>query len=78
MEMRNEEGEVLAILNIDSSQEDNTIDRIVRQLKPGMGKGIYLAADKNQSANKLRSSEVVGRCYRVNDKTITMGARISC
>lgn len=53
MEMRNEEGEVLAILNIDSSQEDNTIDRIVRQLKPGMGKGIYLAADKKSVSKQI-------------------------
>ncbi|MEK4436360.1 hypothetical protein [Paenibacillus sp. FSL K6-2862] len=49
MEMRNEEGEVLAIVNIDSSQGESTIDRIVRQLKPGMGRGIYLAADKKIS-----------------------------
>ncbi|WP_418037760.1 hypothetical protein [Paenibacillus xylanilyticus] len=49
MEMRNEEGEVLAILNVDSSQEENSIDRIVRQLQPGMGKGIYVAADKKIS-----------------------------
>lgn len=49
MEMRNQKGEVLAILNIDSPQEENTIDIVIRQLKPGMGKGIYLAADKKIS-----------------------------
>lgn len=49
MEMRNVEGEVLAILNVNSLQEENTIDNVIRQLKPGMGKGIYLANDKKIS-----------------------------
>ncbi|ULL14764.1 hypothetical protein DVH26_10070 [Paenibacillus sp. H1-7] len=49
MEMRNEKGEVLAILNVDSLQEENTIDIVIRELRPGMGKGIYLADDKKIS-----------------------------
>ncbi|WP_336776485.1 hypothetical protein [Paenibacillus sp. MMO-58] len=49
MEMRNEKGEVLAILNVDSLQEESTIDIVIRELMPGMGKGIYLAADKKIS-----------------------------
>lgn len=46
MEMKSEKGDVLAILNIDSFKKENDIDNIIRELKPGMGKGIYIANEK--------------------------------
>jgi hypothetical protein len=49
MEMKNDKGDVIAILNIDLVQEDNAIDNIIRGLKPGMGKGIYLVNEKKIS-----------------------------
>ena len=49
MEMRNEKGEVLGILNVASLQAESTIDIVIRELKPGFGKGIYLADDKKIS-----------------------------
>ncbi|MFC3749003.1 hypothetical protein [Paenibacillus sp. GCM10012306] len=46
MEMKSEKGDVLAIINIDSFQEEHDVDNVIRSLKPGMGKGIYIANEK--------------------------------
>lgn len=46
MEMKSENGDVLAILNIHSAQEEHDVDSILRTLQPGMGKGIYIASEK--------------------------------
>ncbi|MFE4714323.1 hypothetical protein ACFRAM_26075 [Paenibacillus sp. NPDC056722] len=46
MEMKSEKGDVLAILNIDTFQEEHDLDSVIRSLEPGMGKGIYLAEEK--------------------------------
>lgn len=43
MEMKDEKGNVLGILDIDSLNRNNVMDTIVQELKPGMGKGIYIA-----------------------------------
>lgn len=39
----------MAILHIDSFKEENDIDNIIRDLEPGMGKGIYIANEKKIS-----------------------------
>ncbi|NUU63618.1 hypothetical protein [Paenibacillus agri] len=46
MEMKSEKGEVLAILNINSCQEEHDLDSVIQSLEPGMGKGIYMAEEK--------------------------------
>lgn len=43
MEMKDEKGNVLGILDIDSLNRNNVMDAIIQELKPGMGKGIYIA-----------------------------------
>jgi hypothetical protein len=49
LEIKNDNGEVLAILNIGSLQKDDALNSIIRGLRPGMGKGIYLANEKKIS-----------------------------
>ncbi|MFB9327742.1 hypothetical protein ACFFSY_17580 [Paenibacillus aurantiacus] len=49
MEIKSEKGEVLAILHINSNQELNAIDSLIRELRPGMGKGIYIADEQKIS-----------------------------
>lgn len=49
MEMKSEKGDVLGILNIDTFQEENDVDNVIRALKPGMGKGIFIANEKKIS-----------------------------
>ncbi len=44
VEMKNQKGDTLAILRIDSFQDDDLMDAIIRELKPGMGKAIYIAS----------------------------------
>ncbi|MBD7966701.1 hypothetical protein [Paenibacillus gallinarum] len=43
MEMKDEKGNVLGILEIDSLNRNNVMETIIKELKPGMGKGIYIA-----------------------------------
>ena len=43
MEMKDEKGNVLGILDIDSLNRNNVMEAIIKELKPGMGKGIYIA-----------------------------------
>jgi hypothetical protein len=43
VEMKNQKGDTLAILRIDSFQDNDLMDAIIRELKPGMGKAIYIA-----------------------------------
>ncbi len=43
IEFQNENGDMLASIRIDSYQEDDVMDTIIQNLKPGMGKAIYVA-----------------------------------
>lgn len=43
VEMKDEKGNVLGILDIDSLNRNNVMETIIKELKPGMGKGIYIA-----------------------------------
>jgi len=43
VEMRNEKGDLLASVRIDSFQEDDAMDAVIRELQPGTGKAIYIA-----------------------------------
>ncbi|RXZ84872.1 hypothetical protein EBB07_02320 [Paenibacillaceae bacterium] len=43
VQMRNTKGEVLATVQIDSFQDDEIMDTIIQDLKPGMGVAVYIA-----------------------------------
>ena len=45
LELSNAQGDRLALVTVDSFHDEDPMDRIIRQLRPGMGKAIYVAAD---------------------------------
>lgn len=59
MEMKDEKGKVLAILHIDSLKVDNVMDTIIQDLKPGMGKGIYIADSGEKKVSQQTNYEAV-------------------
>ncbi|MFF2091041.1 hypothetical protein [Paenibacillus sp. NPDC058174] len=52
IEMRNGNGEVLASVRVDTFQPDDPMDAIIQQLKPGMGKAIYIAAQGDRTVSQ--------------------------
>lgn len=45
LELSNAQGDRLALVTVDSFDAEDPMDRIIRQLRPGMGKAIYVAAN---------------------------------
>ena len=58
IEMRNEKGELLASIRIDSFQEDDVMDAVIRDLKPGMGKAIYVAGGERTVSQQTNYESV--------------------
>ncbi|WP_422656824.1 hypothetical protein ACK8P5_13645 [Paenibacillus sp. EC2-1] len=65
--MKNEIGEVIATVRIDSFQEENPLDSILRDLKPGMGKAIYVADQGERSVNQQTNYEAITWSQNLND-----------
>ncbi|MCJ8010155.1 hypothetical protein MUG84_00170 [Paenibacillus sp. KQZ6P-2] len=43
MEIKNKSGNVIGKIQIQSLQDENILDNIIHELRPGDGKGIYIA-----------------------------------
>lgn len=59
IEMRNENGDILATVRIDSFQEDDVMDAIIQNLKPGMGKAIYFAGRGERTVSQQTNYDAV-------------------
>jgi len=59
IEMRNENGDTLATLRVDSIRADDALDAIIRTLRPGMGKAIYVSGTTDRTVSQQTHYEAV-------------------
>jgi hypothetical protein len=57
--LKNESGKLLAAVRIDSFQDHDPIDAVIRELKPGMGKAIYFAGPMEEMFSQQTNYEAV-------------------
>ncbi|GGG77539.1 hypothetical protein [Paenibacillus radicis (ex Gao et al. 2016)] len=59
IDMRNDNGDVLASVRVDTFQPSDPMDAIIQQLKPGMGKAIYIAGQGDRAVSQQTNYEAV-------------------
>ncbi|WP_042163977.1 hypothetical protein [Paenibacillus gorillae] len=59
IEMRNGNGDLLASVRVDAFQPDDPMDAIIQQLKPGMGKAIYIASQGDRTVSQQTNYKAV-------------------
>lgn len=78
--MKDEKGNVLGILDIDSLNRNNVMEAIIKELKPGMGKGIYIADAGEKKISQQKNYKAVEwnaglTCFK--RKSLSVGTLIS-